>query len=187
MWLSIKLLWLHWYGNVCKRKGSSRVAAVSRDLQCIMTAGRCRRPPQHNAIYTAAATARESQPHVEGVIWLVNGVTIAHYQSVIFRSAWITAPTGLLNIGCRANLSCAAVLSGGTQSNPWLSPVFSPQLRGEHIFFLRKEIFHLFFSWQPFEYLYGLNFMLDLDLTIESGKGKQRWNLLLGTISGAEK
>lgn len=124
MWLSIKLLWLHWYGNVCKRKGSSRVAAVSRDLQCIMTAGRCRRPSQHNAIYTAAATARESQPHMEGVIWLVNGVTIAHYQSVIFRSAWITAPTGLLNIGCRANLSCAAVLSGGMQSNPWLSPVF---------------------------------------------------------------
>lgn len=105
-----------------------------------MTPGRCQRPSQHNAIYTAAATARESQPHMEGVIWLVNGVTIAHYRSVIFRSAWITSPT-LLNVGCRANLSCAAVLSGGIQSNPWRVLLFFLSW-GKHTCFSWK-IFHL--------------------------------------------
>lgn len=40
---------------------------------------------------------------------------------------------------------------------------------GKHTWFLGKKIPSAY-SWQPFEYLYGLNFMVDLDLLMESGK-----------------
>lgn len=112
----------------------------------------------------------------------------SHNSTLPERDAWVCtdccAHWPFAHLSHTVNLLCAAMLRKEMQRNPRLSLV-SSQPKGDAISPLRSKF--PFFG-QPFEYLYGPNFMLDLRLTEDESKtGKGGIDLLRMIGAGKKK